>query len=303
MLNRKKMLFLVNPHAGKAAIRGHLLSIVDIFSAAGYLVTLYTSQRAGEIPAMVRDCGEDYDIIVGSGGDGTMNEVINGVMACPRKPILGYIPAGTTNDFASSLRLPRGMAEAAQAIVSGVPTFFDVGRFNQSYFSYVAAFGAFTDVTYQTPQEYKNLLGRLAYLLEGATRLPLLRPRHIRVEHDDGVIEDDILLGIVTNSAFVAGLPVGRLIDTSMNDGVMEVFLVRNPTTILDISPVVNKLILGEIDRRHVHVLRTRKLKLECDEPIPWTLDGEYGGDWRDANIENLCCALRLMVPADSLEG
>lgn len=301
MPKRKRLLFVVNPNAGKSAIRNQLLQIVDIFIAAGYSVNIHTSQRPGEIPRLVRDVGENYDMLVCSGGDGTVNETINGLMGCARKPMLGYIPAGTTNDFASTFKIPRNMVAAAEVIVSGVPTFFDVGRFNQQYFSYVAAFGAFTDVTYQTPQEYKNILGKMAYILEGVARLPEIRPYRIRVEHDDGVIDDDVLVGIITNSSYVAGQPLGKLIDSSMSDGIMEAFFIRNPNTVLELAPLINTFLAGEIDREHIHVVRTRKLRFSCAQPVSWSLDGEYGGESGSVNIENLHCALRLMVPEESV--
>ena len=303
MNSQKKLLFVVNPHAGKAAIKAHLLPIVDNFVAAGYWVNIHTSQRSGDITEYVKAYGEDCDIVVCSGGDGTVNEAINGIMSCARKPVLGYIPAGTTNDFASGFRLPKNMVEASKVVVSGVPTYFDVGRFGQRYFAYVAAFGAFTDVTYQTSQDYKNIFGKLAYVMEGAARLPTLGFNRVRMEYDDGVIEDDILVGIVTNSSYVAGLPIGRMVDSTMNDGLMEVFLIKNPSNILEVAPIINSFLQGEVDRRHIHMVRTKKLRILTDKHISWALDGEYGGYHKDARIENLYCALRLMVPAEAIQG
>ena len=188
MLRRRKLLFAVNAHAGKAAIRTPFLEILDTFVRSGYEPTVYLSQRAGELPEIVREEAGSYDLVVCSGGDGTLNETVNGLMQLESRPALGYIPAGTTNDFATSLCIPKKMDKAAIAAVSGVPVWVDVGRFGQEYFAYVAAFGAFTDVAYTTPQDMKNSLGRLAYVLACAQRLTSLPSYHIRLEHDGGVV-------------------------------------------------------------------------------------------------------------------
>lgn len=301
MTQRKKLLLIVNPNAGKSAIKGKLLPIADSFSKNGWLTTVYITQRSGEAPDLIRQLAPDYDMVVCSGGDGTLNETVNGMMHLQNPPVLGYIPAGTTNDFANSFRLPKNMLEAAESVITGTPVPFDVGRFNDKYFTYVAAFGAFTDVTYQTPQEYKNILGKTAYILEAAQKLPTIQSYHIQVEYDGGTLEDDILIGIITNSRYVAGLPIGKMVDASMNDGIMEVLLIRKPANAFDLPPLINNFLLGKIDRARVHVLKTRKLRLTCDQPISWTLDGEYGGTFDRADIENLPCALHIIAPRESI--
>lgn len=297
----RKLLFLVNAHAGKEAIRSPFLPIMNTFVRAGYEPTVYITQRSGELPDIAASRAGDYDLVVCSGGDGTLNETVNGLLRCPHPPLLGYIPAGTTNDFARSLGLPKNMEKAAEAAVNGAAVDLDVGRFNGDYFSYVAAFGAFTEVSYATPQDIKNLLGKLAYLLEGAQRLSSLHPYSIRVEHDGGVIEDDILVGLVSNSSSVAGLPVGRFMDVSMNDGLLEVTLVRNPPSILDLTRVINHLLASQLDPDMIYSFKTKHLKITCDTPIPWTLDGEYGGDHPIAEISNLPHALRINVPVEQV--
>ena len=194
-----------------------------------------------------------------------------------------------------------GVMQAAEAAVSGAAVQLDVGRFGDAYFSYVAAFGAFTDVPYATPQGSKNALGKLAYLLEGAQRLPSLRPYPVRVEHDGGVIEDDILVGLVSNSSSVAGFPVGRLMDVSMSDGLLEVTLVRNPPSILELTRIINHLLVSQLDPDMIYSFKTTKLRITCDTPIPWTLDGEYGGDHLQADICNVPHALRINVPVEQV--
>ena len=301
MENRRKLLFVVNPHAGKEAIRTQMVRILDIFVKSGWVPTVYMSQHTGELPALVRKWAPDYDLVVCSGGDGTLNETLNGLMPLERRPMLGYIPAGTTNDFATSLGIPKQMAKAALAAVEGVPVSVDVGKFGSKYFAYVAAFGAFTDVTYSTPQQYKNSLGKLAYLIEGAQRLSSLKTYPIRLEYDDGCTEGEFLVGLVSNSSYVAGLPVGRWIDTSMSDGLMEVTLVRKPAQMIELTRVASNLLKGELDPEVLFTVKTRRLRVLSPEPIPWTLDGEYGGAPTDVTIENLPRALTLHLPLESL--
>lgn len=302
MKNQRKLLFLVNPHAGKAAIRSQLLRITETFVRAGCLPTIYTSQRSGELPSVVEQLAPGYDLVVCSGGDGTLNETLNGLMRLERRPMLGYIPAGTTNDFAASLGIPKHMVKAAEAAVDGVPVSVDVGRFGQRYFAYVAAFGAFTDVTYATPQQFKNSLGRLAYLVEGAQRLSSLKTYRLHLEYDGGETDGEFLVGIVSNSSYVAGLPVGRWIDASMNDGLMEVTLVRKPALMIELTRVASNLVLGELDPELIFSVKTRRLRVTAPEPLPWTLDGEYGGAPTDVTIENCQRALTLHLPVESLQ-
>ena len=297
MSNERKLLFLVNPHAGKAAIGGKLLPVLEVFTQAGYRPTVCISRQSGELTEVARREAGDYDLVVCSGGDGTLNETVNGLMGLEHPPTLGYIPAGTTNDFAASLGIPKQMEKAAAIAVSGRTAQVDVGRFNDRYFSYVAAFGAFTDVTYTTPQEYKNALGRLAYLIEGAQRLGSLKTWRLRLEYDTGCTEGEFLLGLVSNSSYVAGLPVGKVVDVSMTDGLLEVSLVRKPGNITDLHNAAKKLLQGELDNELILSVKTRRLRIMAEEPIPWTLDGEYGGTELRADIENLPRALTIHSP------
>lgn len=303
MILKRKLLLAVNPHAGKAAVRNKLLPIVQRFTQGGYEVTVFTTQRAGQLPEYIRDNAERYDVVVCCGGDGTLNETVNGLMACENPPRMGYIPAGTTNDFATSFGLSKNMAQAAEDVVEGLPTPFDVGRFNEEdFFTYVAAFGAFTDVPYETSQGAKNILGKLAYLLEGAKRIPTLKPYHIRLEHDKGVIEDDILVGIIGSSEYVAGMPMGKMVDASMSDGLLDIILIKNPGNILELQPILNSFLLGEFDENRVYTLKTSKLRITADRPIPWTLDGEYGGTMQQVTVENKKQALSILVPQKTLK-
>lgn len=302
MYNKKrKLLFLVNPHAGKEAIRAPFLKVIDTFVKAGYEPTVYISQRGGELPEVAAREAGDYDLVVCSGGDGTLNETVNGLMRLNNPPPLGYIPMGTTNDFATSLCLSRDPELAAGVAVRGSTIAVDVGRFGEDYFAYVAAFGAFTDVAYSTSQDAKNNLGKLAYALEIIQRLGNLPSYQVRLEHDSGVIEDEILIGLVSNSSFIAGFPVGNWIDVSMNDGLLEVTLIRKPALLIELSRVINGLLVGELDEELIISVKTKRIRIVSKTPIPWTVDGEYGGSMPDVEIENIHRALRINVSTEQL--
>ena len=205
----KRLLFIYNPQAGKGTVKAHLSNIVDTFTKAGYLVTIWPTQGKEDATHVAAQQGWWYDRVVCCGGDGTLSETVSGLLALDTPPVLGYIPAGTTNDFSKNLGLPRGVEKAAVTAVEGEARPCDMGRFNGRYFVYVAAFGIFTDVSYGTPQQFKNAFGHLAYVLEGATKLgDLGRAYHLQVEHDEGSLEGDFIYGMVTNTLSVGGFKV-----------------------------------------------------------------------------------------------
>ena len=201
----KNMLFIYNPKAGKAQFKSNLLDIIDIFVKAGYEVTAYPTQGPGDAVRKVKQRRDGYDIIVCSGGDGTLDEVVTGMMQCEEKLPIGYVPAGSTNDFANSLGIPRSMVKAADAVVNGQNFACDIGAFNDDTFIYVAAFGLFTDVSYETRQDIKNMLGHTAYLLEGVKRLSSIKSYWMKISYDDVCLEGDYIYGMVTNSNSVGG--------------------------------------------------------------------------------------------------
>lgn len=295
---KKKMLFFVNPNAGHSEIRNNLMEVLEIFTLAGYDVTVHPTSRPREITEILTADAEGYDIIVATGGDGTLNETVSGLMRMEKRPLLGYIPGGTVNDVASTLRVPKNPLEAARAIVSGREIEVDVGRHNNNWFTYVAAFGAFTDVAYLTPQGEKRILGRLAYLLAGVKALGEIRPIHVRVEHDEGTIEDDVLFGLVASTTSVGGFKAKGELDICLNDGLHEVVLVRDIKTLFGFTDVASALLRQDFTGPHFHMLQTRNIRFDFDREVPWTLDGEFGGSGRTAVIRNHCRALRIMVPA-----
>ena len=283
----RRMLFIYNPHAGKGRVKTRLADLQDAFARAGWLIIAHPTQGPGDAAAAAAELGGSVDRVVCCGGDGTLHEVISGLMALKHRPEIGYIPAGTTNDFSRNLRLPRGMDARAETAAAGCPRLVDVGRFNDQYFIYVAAFGAFTDVSYDTPQSFKNLFGHLAYVLEGAARLPNLHSYHLTVESDAGREEGDFIYGMVSNTVSVGGFQ-SRGHNVSLDDGLFEVVLIRFPQNPAQFQSILTYLMQGGTGDAGgmVTQLRTANLRVTSQAPLPWTLDGEYGGDPTDTRIQ-----------------
>lgn len=296
----KRLLFIYNPHAGKELLKPKLSDIVDIFVKAGYEVVIYPTQAYQDAYKKVRryPAGE-YDLVVCSGGDGTIDEVVTGMMKRQEKNPIGYIPTGTTNDFANSLHIPRNLLGAADNAVNGVVFPCDVGKFNDGTFVYIAAFGLFTDVSYETKQGMKNVLGHLAYVLEGTKRLFNVPSYRIRVTHDDEVIEDEFIYGMVTNSRSVGGFRnmVGKQV--VFDDGLFEVTLIKTPKNPIALQEIIAALLIEQVDTKHMYSFKTGKIEFESLEEISWTLDGEYGGSHDKVVVENLNKQLQIMVPEE----
>lgn len=297
---QKQMLFFVNPNAGHAEIRTHLMSVVEIFTRGGYDVTVHPTSRAGEITDVIAEEGGRFDCIVSAGGDGTLNESVSGLMRLENPPVLGYLPGGTVNDVASTLRLPKNPLEAANIVVNGRETRIDLGWFNGRWFAYVAAFGAFTGVAYRTAQSDKRILGRMAYLLRGVQALGEIRPIHVRAVTADRVIEDDVILGLVASTTSVGGFKAKKSLDISLTDGLSEVVLVKDIKNIVDLNNVAGAILRQDFDTGDFYSLKSSHIEFFFNEPVPWTLDGEFGGNVRHAEIRNRRQALRIMVPADA---
>lgn len=295
---RKTMLFLVNTHAGRGRVKAKLADIVDLFTAGGYDVLTRSSQSQGDVEQEISARGEAFDIVVVSGGDGTLHEAINGMMKLKRRPLLGYLPAGTVNDFATTLRIPKDPLKAAKTVLEGVPFRYDIGDFNGTCFSYVAAFGAVTDVAYETPQASKNVLGRVAYFVEGLRRLPTIENYYIQAEYDHGTVEGEFLLGLVMNAASVGGfkLHFDNEYKISLNDGLFEVILIRKVSNLLEGQHTLNAVLRQDLDDETFYSFKTSTLKLTCEQQAAWTLDGEYGGNPKDVLIRNHAQAIEIMV-------
>ncbi|WP_320957130.1 diacylglycerol/lipid kinase family protein [Enterocloster asparagiformis] len=298
----KKLMFIFNPRSGKEQIRGQLMGILDIFTKAGYDIHVHVTQSQRDCVEWVKDYADRMDVLVVSGGDGTLNEAVTGMMNLERIPLLGYIPAGSTNDFAASLGLPKSMQEAAADIVEGSPYPIDIGRFcKDQYFVYIAGFGAFTEVSYLTPQDKKNWLGHNAYVLKGVKSLAGLKPRHMRVEWDDQVLEEDFVFGMVTNTISVGGFKGLVNQSVALNDGEFEVLLIRMPRTPVDLTNIINYMFLKEEPNEYVYKFKTRAIRMVSDAPVDWVLDGEFGGSRTEVEIVNLQKKIRILRRNDEL--
>lgn len=292
----KKLLFIFNPYSGKAQIKNKLLQIVDIMVKAGYEVTIYPTQARADALNLVQKRAKKYDLVVCSGGDGTLDEAVSGMMLSEKKVPLGYIPAGSTNDFANSLKIPKDMVKAAKAAVSGKKFACDVGKFNDSFFIYVAAFGIFTAVSYKTSQEWKNILGHAAYILEGAKSLHEITSYRMRVEYEDQVIEDEFIYGMITNSNSVGGFKNMTGKNVLLDDGKFEVTLIRKPKNLVELNEILASLSNMIDDTDAIYSFKSDCITFYAEEKVPWTLDGEYGGNPQEVKISNQQQALEIMV-------
>ena len=292
---KKKILFIFNPRSGKGSIKGRLLDILDIFIRAEYEVTIHPTQAYQDGMKVARERGGDFDLVVISGGDGTLDEVVTGLMEGGHRALLGYIPAGSTNDFANSLHISKNMLQAATDIVNGQVHAFDVGQFNDDFFVYVAAFGLFTEVSYETNQDLKNMLGHVAYILEGAQRLFDIRSYKMTIENDNTILEGDFIFGMISNATSVGGFRKLTGPDVLLDDGLFEVLLVRRPKNLMELNEIIAYLI-GDADTNLIETFKTSKLKIQSETSISWTLDGEFGGEHEEVDIVNLRHAMDIIT-------
>ena len=292
----KKMLFVMNPFAGQRKANKLLPEILSVFNRAGYDPTTYITAGPGDAIQVVERLAPEMELVVCCGGDGTFNETITGLIKSGAQVPVGYIPAGSTNDFAASLKLSTNILEAAQDIMLGQPVAYDVGKFGGRYFSYVASFGAFTRASYSTPQTVKNALGHTAYLLEGITELSQIRKEHIRMELDDEVIEDDFLFGAVSNSTSVGGVLTLDPRQVDLGDGLLEILLIRAPRNLTELSECILALQLQNYSNCSTITFRSaRKVRIFANPDMPWTLDGERENGHEEVLAENLHHAIRLI--------
>lgn len=295
----KKLFFIINPVAGRGMYKQGLGEALYTLYSAGYEPTLRFTSRAGEAVELAQ-LSEGYDLVCCLGGDGTLSEVTSGLMALKpeQRPPIGYFPLGTANDVATTLKLPKNdPAAVARRIAEGSPMAWDVGVFGgDRYFTYVAAFGAFTDVSYETPQQSKQALGHLAYLLEGMNRLPKLPHYRTRVEMDGEVVEGDYIFGGVTNSTSVAGLVKLDPDMVALDDGEFEVALVKYPATLADLNALVSQAVSKNFNGEMMSIRKAHTVRFTFGDPVPFTRDGEPGGVHTDVKIENAHSAVRIIV-------
>lgn len=293
----KKLFLVMNPCSGKKRANKVLAEIIDVFNRADYEVTAYMTAARGDATRAAAARAADFDRIVCIGGDGTLNEVIAGLHEVGQQTPIGYIPAGSTNDFANSLGLPKDLLDAARLAATGEPRKLDIGSFNGRCFSYVASFGAFTRTSYATPQGMKNALGHVAYLLAGAKELTSIRSTHMRFVLADGTsFEDDYIFGAISNSTSVAGLLTLSPDLVNLNDGLFELLLIRKPRSLLELSDCVLALTTQEYHTPMLTMVSTGRVEIDCPSELDWTLDGEYAAGQAHCVVENLHDAIRVIV-------
>lgn len=291
----KKMLFIMNPCSGQKRANRFLPEILSTFNEAGYDVLVHMTAGPGDGDKTVRRLGAGMDAVVCCGGDGTFNDVVSGLLHSGLDVPVGYIPAGTTNDFANSLKLPTDVMEATRAIVDGTPVAYDAGKFGDRYFSYVASFGAFTRASYATPQNIKNALGHTAYVLEGIQELSQLRKEHVRMDIGGRIVEDDFLFGAISNSTSVGGILTLDPSQVDMRDGLLEVLLVRAPRNLGELTECIQALKSQKYNCEMITFCSAPRITVYSDPNMPWTLDGEREEGHGEVVVENQHLAVKLL--------
>ena len=291
----KQLLLILNPVAGGKKAAKYLSEIISVFNRADFDVHVYVTDKQGDATKAVEKWGAGVDQIVCCGGDGTLNEAISGVIRSGLSIPIGYIPAGSTNDFAGSLGLSGDVVTAARQIVNGVPRTYDIGKFEDRYFSYVASFGAFTKTSYTTPQNVKNALGHMAYLLEGISEISKIKKVHLRMEADQDVLEDDYLFGAICNSTSVGGILTLNPKMVDLSDGKFEILLVRIPRSIQELHECVLAVKNQTYDCGMLNFRSASRIRILTDPNMPWTLDGERADGREIIVVENLHQSISLI--------
>ena len=295
-MKKKKLLFVFNPHAGKGQIKSKLLEIVDTFVKRDFSVTIHPTQAPADARKLVEEQAGEYDLVVCSGGDGTLDEVVSGMMRHEERTAIGYIPAGSTNDFGNSLKIPKDMLKAARTAVDGKQFPCDVGVLNGKFFIYVAAFGLFTDVSYETPQEWKNLLGHAAYILKGAESLTAIKAYPMHVKCNGEMLDGEFIYGMVTNSTSVGGFKNMTGANVRLDDGLFEVTLIKRPKNAIELGEILRSLTNLKDDTDLIYSVKTDKIYITSQEEVAWTMDGEFGGNHTEVMIKNEKHAISIMV-------
>ncbi|MCQ2454739.1 MAG: diacylglycerol kinase family lipid kinase [Clostridia bacterium] len=292
-----KLLLIVNPKSGRAKMRSELLGVTETLSSK-YDVTVYiTKSRLDATERVKRIKDNEYKIIVVCGGDGTLNEVITGLMQSNQNTTIAYIPCGTLNEWSSSLGIARNIQEAAKDILNGKEIDLDIGKFGEKYFSYTASFGAFTDASYSAPQDVKNVLGQAAYFFEGIKSLANIKPLHLKFKTDDREIEGDFLFGAVSNSMSVGGIVKFDKAVVELDDGIFEIMLIRKPESIIELQGIIDGILRKDLSKDGIEFFHTKSITVYESKDIPWTLDGEFSEGYDEVYIENIHSAIHLIVP------
>jgi len=295
----RRLLLIMNPRSGTQQAEKYVTDMISLFKAHGYRVEVVITDRAGDAENYARELGNAMDLIVCVGGDGTLSQTVHGMMEGGVTTPLGYIPAGSTNDFAATLHLSNNVMTAAEDIMRGQPVPLDVGRFGNRHFCYCATFGAFTRSSYDTPQAAKNALGHLAYVLNGVKELTSIKYQWARIETDDGVLEGEYLFGGITNATSVGGVITLKPSEVDLADGLFEILLIRRIDTPDALYRVLTSLTQMNYDPSVIDFVRTRRATVYTPDRIPWSLDGEYFPGGEVLHLENLHHGIHLMLPQE----
>ena len=301
MVKEKKLLFIINPKAGKTAIKNKMNDILNIFCNGGYRVEVYITHKEQDVDnEFIVEHAEEFDLVVCAGGDGTLDNTVSGIMRLERKLQrrihMGYIPCGSTNDYAKSLQLSLDPVQAAEDIVNGQLAHVDVGRLENDFFIYVAAFGIFTDISYTTSQSLKNALGHAAYVIEASKSVFSVKSYKLKAWFDDELVEGEFIYGHITNSLSIGGFKNVGVKNMSFCDGKFESILVRKPKNPADLNKIVSGLLSDKMKDEYIVFKESSRVVIKCEEEIPWTLDGEYGGRFKTTRIINIQKGLSIMV-------
>lgn len=293
-MNRKKVLVLINPNSGKKNSKESVLDVLNVFSANNYQMEIYLSQKPMDVTRYIEENGERFDVVAVFGGDGTLNEATNGLMKLKHKPVISYFPTGTMNDFGTNFGLTNDMKQCANIACAGHVESFDVGKMNSRYFNYVAGFGAFCNVSYETKQELKKQIGNLAYIIKALHEIPNLHPYHVKMNLDGIVFEKDLMFGLIINGNRVAGFEMVEQADNTFKDGLFDIILVEHTPNLLELYNYPLGVLHPELNMKYVERYQAKSIIIESQEKLAWTLDGEEGEETLVARVENISQALQI---------
>lgn len=293
-MNRKKVLVLINPNSGKKNSKESVLDVLNVFSANNYQMEIYLSQKPMDVTRYIEENSERFDVVAVFGGDGTLNEATNGLMKLKHKPVISYFPTGTMNDFGTNFGLTNDMKQCANIACEEHIESFDVGKMNSRYFNYVAGFGAFCNVSYETKQELKKQIGNLAYIIKALHEIPNLHPYHVKMNLDGKVFEKDLMFGLIINGNRVAGFEMVEQADNTFKDGLFDIILVEHTPNPLELYNYPLGVLHPELNMKYVERYQAKSIIIESQEKLAWTLDGEEGEETLVARVENISQALQI---------
>ena len=293
-MNRKKVLVLINPNSGKKNSKESVLEALNVFSANNYQMEIYLSQKPMDVTHYIEENGKRFDVVAVFGGDGTLNEATNGLMKLKHKPVISYFPTGTMNDFGTNFGLTNDMKQCANIACVGHIESFDVGKINSRYFNYVAGFGAFCNVSYETKQELKKQIGNMAYIIKALHEIPNLHPYHVKMNLDGKVFEKDLMFGLIINGNRVAGFEMVEQADNTFKDGLFDIILVEHTPNLLELYNYPLGVLHPELNMKYVERYQAKSIIIESQEKLAWSLDGEEGEETLVARVENISQALQI---------